>query len=125
MRKDHHRPAATPFAARPGVVHLTTTAGRRAPRPSLSSGRRTLMLRLLAPMIFSGVCAIGLGSAAYAEPQQAPIRVAQATPQAQPKATKAAPGAPAPAADDSVLKQRVEQLEEQLVDMQVVVGTLE
>jgi tol-pal system protein YbgF len=82
------------------------------------------MLRLFAPMIFSGVCAIGLGSAAYAEPQQAPIRVAQAVPQAQPKA-KAAPAAPAPAADDSALKQRIEQLEEQLVDMQVVVGTLE
>jgi tol-pal system protein YbgF len=74
-------------------------------------------------MFFSGVCAIGLGSAAFAEPQQAPIRVAQAAPQAQPKA-KAAPAA-APAADDSALKQRVEQLEEQLVDMQVVVGTLE
>jgi tol-pal system protein YbgF len=82
------------------------------------------MLRLFAPMIFSGVCAIGLGSAAYAEPQQGPIRVAQAVPQAQPKA-KAAPAAPAPAADDSALKQRIEQLEEQLVDMQVVVGTLE
>jgi tol-pal system protein YbgF len=82
------------------------------------------MLRLFAPMIFSGVCAIGLGSAAFAEPQPAPIRVAQAAPQAQPKA-KAAPAAPAPAADDSALKQRVEQLEEQLVDMQVVVGTLE
>ncbi|MTD95949.1 tol-pal system protein YbgF [Hyphomicrobium sp. xq] len=73
-------------------------------------------------MIFSCVCAIGLGSAAFAEPQQAPIRVAQAAPQAQPKA-KAAPAAPV--ADDSALKQRVEQLEEQLVDMQVVVGTLE
>ncbi|WP_229309376.1 tol-pal system protein YbgF [Hyphomicrobium album] len=80
------------------------------------------MLRLFAPMIFSCVCAIGLGSAAFAEPQQAPIRVAQAAPQAQPKA-KAAPAAPV--ADDSALKQRVEQLEEQLVDMQVVVGTLE
>ena len=33
--------------------------------------------------------------------------------------------ATAPAADDSALKQRVEQLEEQLVDMQVVIGTLE
>src|SRR5687768_15216443 len=99
MRRDHHRPAATPFAAPPGGVNLTTTAGRRESRPSLSSGRRTLMLRLFAPMIFSGVCAIGLGSAAYAEPQQGPIRVAQAVPQAQPKA-KAAPAAPAPAADD-------------------------
>jgi tol-pal system protein YbgF len=74
-------------------------------------------------MLFSGVCAIGLGSAAFAEPSQAPVRVAQAAPQVQPKA-KGAPAAPAPG-DDSALKQRVEQLEEQLVDMQVVVGTLE
>ena len=51
-----------------------------------------------------------------------PVRIAQATPpQAQPK-TKSAPAVGAP---DSGLKQRVEQLEEQLVDMQVVVGTLE
>src|SRR6187431_1019853 len=107
MRRNRDRPAATPFAAPPGVVHLTTTAGRRASRPSLSSGRRTLMLRLFAPMIFSGVCAIGLGSAAFAGPQQAPIRVAQAAPQAQPKATKAAPAEPAPAASDSALKQRI------------------
>jgi tol-pal system protein YbgF len=76
-------------------------------------------------MIFSGVCAIGLGSAAFADPQQAPLRVAQAAPQAQPKAKAPPATAAAPAADDSALKQRVEQLEEQLVDMQVVVGTLE
>ena len=41
-----------------------------------------------------------------------------ATSPATPSGTKAAPG-------DSALKQRVEQLEEQLVDMQVLVGTLE
>jgi tol-pal system protein YbgF len=42
-------------------------------------------------------------------------------------AQPAAPGAArsAPAAADAGLKQRVEQLEEQLVDMQVVIGTLE
>jgi tol-pal system protein YbgF len=51
-----------------------------------------------------------------------PLRLAQAgPPQAQPK-TKAPAAVGAP---DSGLKQRVEQLEEQLVDMQVVVGTLE
>ena len=49
-----------------------------------------------------------------------PVRLAQADP-TQPK-TKAPA---AVGAADSGLKQRVEQLEEQLVDMQVVVGTLE
>ncbi len=43
-------------------------------------------------------------------------------PQAQPKAAAAAQAA---AGGDSGLKQRVEQLEEQLVDMQVTIGTLE
>jgi tol-pal system protein YbgF len=58
-----------------------------------------------------------------AEAQSSLVRVAQAAPpQGAPK-TKAAPAAPA--GDDSALKQRVEQLEEQLVDMQVVIGTLE
>src|SRR5690606_36037393 len=47
----------------------------------------------------------------------------QQPPRAQPKAAaKSAPGAPA---SETQLRQRVEQLEEQLVDMQVLVGTLE
>jgi tol-pal system protein YbgF len=43
------------------------------------------------------------------------------------KATTAKPAAPATAAagGDAALRQRVEQLEEQIVDMQVVIGTLE
>ena len=41
------------------------------------------------------------------------------------QARQAPANAAAPAAGDSGLKQRVEQLEEQLVDMQVLVGTLE
>ncbi len=44
--------------------------------------------------------------------------------QAPPAQAKAAP-AEAAATGDSALRQRVEQLEEQLVDMQVVIGTLE
>jgi tol-pal system protein YbgF len=71
-------------------------------------------------LVISGACLAGLlaATAVAAEPMQ----LAQAAPpQAQPK-TKA----PAVVgATDSGLKQRVEQLEEQLVDMQVVVGTLE
>lgn len=75
-------------------------------------------------MLVSGACVVGLATGAVAaESLRAPLRVAQAdTQQAQPKAKAAA--APQ-AADDSALKQRIEQLEEQLVDMQVVVGTLE
>src|SRR6185312_6841967 len=73
--------------------------------------------------IFSGACLTGLvAGAAIAEPARPPVLLAQeATPQAQPKAKAAAPQA----SQDSALKERIEQLEEQLVDMQVVVGTLE
>jgi tol-pal system protein YbgF len=71
-------------------------------------------------LVIIGACLAGLfaATAVAAEPMQ----LAQADPpQAQPK-TKAPAVVGAP---DSGLKQRVEQLEEQLVDMQVVVGTLE
>ena len=73
--------------------------------------------------IFSGACLTGLvAGAAIGEPARPPVLLAQeATPQAQPKAKAAAPQA----SQDSALKERIEQLEEQLVDMQVVVGTLE
>jgi tol-pal system protein YbgF len=71
-------------------------------------------------MLLSGTCVVGLVNGALAAE---PLRIAQAPPQqqAQPKAKTAAPQG----SEDSALKQRVEQLEEQLVDMQVVVGTLE
>jgi tol-pal system protein YbgF len=80
------------------------------------------MLRLFAPLILS-TCAVGLGiSAPAAQSLPPPLQVAQAEPQqAQPQGRAAAPQA----SENSALKQRVEQLEEQLVDMQVVVGTLE
>jgi tol-pal system protein YbgF len=79
------------------------------------------MLRPLASLI-SGICGVGLAfGAAAAEPARAPVQLAQAAAQQAPPKAKAAP----PAAEDSGLKQRVEQLEEQLVDMQVVIGTLE
>ena len=57
---------------------------------------------------------------ALAQSTQKPAPPGQA--RAQPKDAAAAT---APSAGDAALKQRVEQLEEQLVDMQVVVGTLE
>ena len=80
------------------------------------------MLRPLASIIFSGVSMAGLAMhAVAAEPQQ----MAQATAQ-QPAAAQAKAKAPAVASgEDSALQQRVNQLEEQLVDMQVVIGTLE
>jgi len=79
------------------------------------------LLRYRSPVsIISGVLLAGTLAATAVAAE--PVRLAQAAaPEAQPKA-KAAPAVGAP---DSGLKQRVEQLEEQLVDMQVVVGTLE
>jgi tol-pal system protein YbgF len=57
------------------------------------------------------------------------VRAQQSAPQARPGAKQTAPAAPratAPSENgDAALRQRVEQLEEQLVDMQVTVGTLE
>jgi tol-pal system protein YbgF len=55
-----------------------------------------------------------------AEPTRTPVQLAQAAAQQAAPKTKASP-----TVEDSALKQRVEQLEEQLVDLQVVIGTLE
>jgi len=61
---------------------------------------------------------------APASAQQTPAPAAPAAkPAAKPAAPAAVPAAPAPG--DSGLKARVDSLEEQLVDMQVLVGTLE
>ena len=56
------------------------------------------------------------------QPPAAGIQVAQASKQARPPAAK---GADSGGATDAQLRQRVEQLEEQFVDMQVLIGTLE
>ena len=65
------------------------------------------------------------GSPALAQqPPQGPPAKAPSGPGPAPKVPAAA--APAPAAgNEAALRQRIEQLEEQLVDLQVVVGTLE
>jgi tol-pal system protein YbgF len=68
---------------------------------------------ILAPLL---ACSPALAQQAQKPPQPGQAR-------AQPK--DAAPAQSAPSGGDAALKQRVEQLEEQLVDMQVVVGTLE
>lgn len=67
---------------------------------------------------------LGWNAAAHATD---PLRIAQAGPAAPPRATapKTAPAPAAPAGSDSSLRQRVDQLEEQLVDMQVTIGTIE
>jgi len=63
-----------------------------------------------------------LGSSAFA--QQLPQGQVGRAPAATPKGP-AAPARDSQAATDNALRQRVEQLEEQLVDMQVALGTLE
>jgi len=68
---------------------------------------------ILAPLL---ACAPALAQSGQKTQPPAQARV-------QPKDAAAAP--PAASGGDAALKQRVEQLEEQLVDMQVVVGTLE
>lgn len=83
-----------------------------------------------------GIALLGAALPAFAAPAQEPPQAG--TPAAQPgtaakstatklQAAKSATGSPAAstAGGESGLKQRVEQLEEQLVDLQVVTGTLE
>ena len=77
---------------------------------------------LAAAALFAGVAsALAQQPAPGAAPSR-PAPTKQVTP-APPKVTPEA--APAPGGETSALRQRVEQLEEQLVDMQVMVGTLE
>lgn len=77
------------------------------------------MLRPLASLVFAGV---SIAATTVATLAAEPLQLAQAAP-AQPAQPKAK--APAASGEDSALQQRVNQLEEQLVDMQVVIGTLE
>lgn len=73
---------------------------------SITNGLRVAALVVLVPVV----------STAFSQAQQAPP-----PPRVQPQAK-----APAPApGSDAGLQRRVEQLEEQLVDLQVVIGTLE
>jgi hypothetical protein len=70
------------------------------------------------------VLAASMAPAIAQQPPQAPAAKAPANPGTAPKAPAAAP-APAAGGNEAALRQRIEQLEEQLVDLQVVVGTLE
>jgi len=93
--------------------------------PLDSSGNATPMFhplsRPLASALIAGACVASLFAATCASAE--PVQMAQATapaPGGQAK-SKAAPAG----GEDAALRRRVEQLEEQLVDMQVVIGTLE
>ncbi len=96
-----------------------------------STGTNLLMRRYIGPSLgAASLAALLLCPPAAAEPGARGddgVQIAQARAPQQPGQAPAtgAAAAAAPAGGDSALKQRVEQLEEQLVDMQVVVGTLE
>lgn len=88
------------------------------------------------PILASGVAAaavlLSLTSAVAQQPQPQPLPSAQGRPPARAPAATARPvdketkAEPSQArSGDAQLRQRIEQLEEQLVDMQVVIGTLE
>ena len=82
--------------------------------------------RATVSVILAVAATIAVASSARA--QDAGVVQTQSKPAASPKAPaqKGAPAAaPSAGASDSSLRQRVEQLEEQIVDMQVVIGTLE
>jgi tol-pal system protein YbgF len=72
-----------------------------------------------------GAVWLGAAMAASVAFAQQPPGPAPRPPAAPPAAKAPAPARDAAPAGDTALRQRVEQLEEQLVDMQVVVGTLE
>lgn len=79
---------------------------------------------LRAALVLSGLACLG-ATAALAQDPAATTNPAAAQKPAAVKPAAKAPGAAATAPADGSLRTRVEQLEEQLVDMQVMVGTLE
>lgn len=111
-----HRPEATPLPRR--------------------SERRTLaQVAIVVAVVSAGMAAIGTprafgaGTEAPQAPQRVPattgVQVAQQTKSQRPPAAKATRTEPGASSGDGGLRQRVETLEEQLIDMQVVIGTLE
>lgn len=97
---------------------------------------RNLMLGKMRPILASGIAAaavlLSLTAAIAQQPQPQPLPSAQGRPPARAPAATARPvdketkAEPSQArGGDAQLRQRIEQLEEQLVDLQVVIGTLE
>lgn len=96
---------------------------QRAPRTALVA-RSSLVARTSLLALSAGL--VWLAAPVSAQQSQGrPASQQKAAPAPQPQATPRAETAAPPAASDAALRQRIEQLEEQLVDMQVVVGTLE
>jgi tol-pal system protein YbgF len=93
--------------------------------PSFAAPKASLMRGAAVMAVAVGMSLPAISVPAFA--QQTPGSPQRPTVTAQKSAPKAAPKAetPAPAANENTLRQRVEQLEEQLVEMQVTVGTLD
>ncbi len=83
-------------------------------------------MALVKPLLSAVALAALLATSGAALAQQPPAPPgAKAAAKAKPAAAAKSDAGPAAAAGESGLRQRVEQLEEQLVDLQVVIGTLE
>jgi len=85
-----------------------------------------ISLRTRSRLVTAAVLALAMSPHAFAQQPSSQGQVGR--PQAAPPATAkgvASPAREATPAGEGALRQRIEQLEEQLVDMQVVVGTLE
>lgn len=98
---------------------------QRTPRAAMSGGRRMIAAGA-ACAAAAALVVTALAFAPAAEAQQAPSsKPPSAGTTKSAKSAAKSDGAATPAAGEGGLKTRVEQLEEQLVDMQVVIGTLE
>ena len=95
---------------------------RWAPRPLLVTQMvQPMMFRPWPVLLIVGALCSGLAAVeAAAQAPSAPPGKSQAAPKSQPKTQPAAPSG-----EGGGLAQRIQQLEEQIVDMQVVIGTLE
>lgn len=100
---------------------------------SITLGLATKLLGLLRTWAPALASLLLVTTAADATEATGRVHLAQAQPPAQPQTAGPAKSKPRPAAEpagaaaaaDNTLQRRVEQLEEQLVDMQVTIGTLE
>ena len=96
---------------------------------TFSGGVVSVACGFAAAVLMSAV-SVGLATAQDATlappaPGQAPAKPTAQKAPAVGKVTGAGPATAASGGGDAALRQRVEQLEEQIVDMQVVIGTLE
>lgn len=96
---------------------------------SISLGRATMLQEFARTWALPLATVLIVSTAAGAAEVAGRVQLAQAQPPAQPQGAAPAKSKPRPAepaaSADATLQRRVEQLEEQLVDMQVTIGTLE